>query len=66
MVTLDVMSTIVFRVASGILSTSAPRGHELLPTRNMTKAENNAPKSITSEAKKSQVPNFPLVTPVTG
>ena len=64
--TLEEIRTIVFTVAIGTLSFDAqysksPGGAAIL--KNMY-AENNPPKSITSEAKNIQMPNFELISPV--
>src|SRR5208283_3380356 len=63
-VILEEMSTAVFSVASGI--SSAPRGHSGEPTRSKIYVVNKAPNSITSDARKSQMPIFALKSPVSG
>ena len=66
METLEEMRTIVFTVAIGTLSFDAqysksPGGAAIL--KNIY-AEKRPPKSITSEAKNIQIPNFELISPV--
>src|SRR6266404_1781547 len=65
-VTLEIISTSVLIVASGMLRNSAPCSHVSAPVRNSTYVENNAPNSITSEARKSQMPSLALYRTVYG
>ena len=67
-VTLDEISTNVFTVAIGMLNlephkANSPAGAAIL---KKTYAENNPPKSITSDARKTQIPSFELFNPVSG
>src|SRR5262245_47253939 len=66
MVTDEVMSTMVLKVAIGTLRMLDPWGQVSEPTRIMMQVANRAPNSITSDARKSQMPSLPLVTPVSG
>ena len=59
-VTDEVIRNKVFNVARGTFKISAPLGHVSTPVRKKMYAENKPPNSMTSEAKKSQTPNFPL------
>src|SRR5207302_2419066 len=65
-----VISTAVLKVPKGALRTSLespPSGGQCgAPMRISTQLEKSAPKSITSLARKSQMPNFPFGSPVTG
>src|SRR4051812_46605463 len=61
-VTDDAIRTNVLNVPIGMLS--KPCGHAVLPTRRSTYDENSAPKSMTSEARNSQMPTFALYNPV--
>ena len=54
------MSTKVFSVAAQTLSSSHPRGHDGAPLRSRISDEKSAPKSMTSEARKSQTPSLAL------
>src|SRR5687767_9808815 len=65
-VTLDPISTKVFNMASGTLRMSHPRGQVGAVVRSRMYDEKSAPKSITSDARNSQIPNFPLYSPVSG
>ena len=65
-VTDDVMRTTVLKNASGTLSSSDPLGHSVDPTRSRMYDENSAANSMTSDARKSQTPNFPFDNPVSG
>jgi hypothetical protein len=59
-VTLDPIRMKVFSVASGTLSRSQPWASDWAPVRSRISEENSAPKSITSEARNSQIPSLPL------
>src|SRR5271169_6734150 len=60
-VTLEIISTSVLIVARGILRPIlAPFSQVSAPVRSSTYVENNAPNSITSEARKSQMPSLAL------
>ena len=65
-VTLDAISTNVLTVASGTFSSSHPRGQCGAPVRMRISDEKSAPKSMTSDARNSQIPSLPLYTPVSG
>src|SRR5215467_15523520 len=48
------------------LTLSSPCGHSTAPTRSRMYVENSAPKSMTSDARNSQIPSFPFARPVSG
>jgi hypothetical protein len=54
----------VLNVASGTFRMVAPRGQSVAPVRSRMYDANSAPKSMTSEARNSQMPIFPFVSPV--
>ena len=59
-------STIVCATPNQTCSTSPPCGHAGADVRSSAYDENNAPKSITSDAMNSQMPSVTFVTPVSG
>ncbi len=66
-VTDEAIRTTVFSVASGTLSTSRLHPATIgAPVRSNAYDENNDPKSITSDARNSQIPSFGFVSPVSG
>ena len=65
-VTLDVISTMVLNSASGTSRIVAPNGHSVAPTLRSTYEENRPPNSMTSDARKSQIPSLTLLSPVSG
>src|SRR5438067_6662973 len=65
-VTLDRIRTKVLTVASGTLRNVQPRGQSGALLRNRIYVEKSAPKSITSDARNSQMPNLALYSPVSG
>src|SRR2546422_6584244 len=65
-VTLEAISTKVFTVASGTFRKVQPRGQVGAAVRSRINDENSAPNSITSDARKSQIPSLALYSPVSG
>src|SRR5437763_17049697 len=65
-VTDEAMRTNVLSVASGTLRNVQPRGHDAALLRSRMYDENSAPKSMTSDARNSQMPNLALYSPVSG
>ena len=65
-VTDEAIRTTVLSAARGTLSTSCCTGHVGAPLRSNAYDENNDPKSITSDARNSQIPSFGFVSPVSG
>src|SRR4029450_5897940 len=59
-----IASVTVFVVPSGRDSTSSPDGHAGAATRRRAYDENNGPKSMTSEARNTQMPSVTFETPV--
>ena len=62
-VTEDRIRTIVLNVASGTFRIVSPRG-QLGARANQDVARKQGPNSMTSEARNSQMPILPLVSPV--
>ena len=63
-VTLEDTNTTVLNPAARTLRCSDPLGHESAQERKNTYAEKISPNNITSEARKSHMPNLPLFNPV--
>jgi hypothetical protein len=65
-VILEIIRINVFKVPRGIFNGRWCHAPGSAPTRSKMYEENNAPKSMTSEARNNQIPTLALYSPVSG